>query len=57
MTLSDDNIVEVSLLKPMADEPGTPPTWEEEAALLGEEIKLPPIPGSSPEPAEWQYHS
>ena len=36
----------------MGDEHGTPPTPDEEAVLLGEEIKLPPVPGSSPKPVE-----
>ena len=52
MTLSGDDIVKASLLKPMADEPGRPPTLEEEAGLLGKAMKLPPVPGSSPEPAK-----
>ena len=29
------------------------PTLEEEVALLGKEIKPPPVPGSPPEPAKW----
>ena len=49
MTLSSDDIVEASLLKPMGDENKTCPTPEEEA----EETKLLLVPGSSPEPAEW----
>ena len=49
MTLSGDDIVEASLLKPMGEEHRTPPTMEEEAALLCEEIKLPQVPGSPPE--------
>ena len=40
-------------LKPMGDKHGTPPTPEEETVLLGEEIKLPPVPDSSAEPAKW----
>ena len=52
MTLSSDDIAEASLLKPMGEEHGTPTTPEEEAVLPGKEIKLPPVPGSSPEPAE-----
>ena len=52
MTLSSDNIVEASLLNPMGDECRTAPTLEEEAAHVGEEIKLPPVPGSSPKPAK-----
>ena len=52
MTLNSDNIVEVSLLKLMGDKHGTLHTLEEEAALLGEEIKLPPVPGSSPKTAK-----
>ena len=52
MTFSSDDIVGVFLLKSMGNEHRTPPTPEEEAALLGKEIKLPPVPGSSPEPAE-----
>ena len=36
----------------MGDKHGTLLT-SEEAALLGEEIKPPPSPGSSPEPAKW----
>ena len=52
MTLSSDDIVELSLLKPMGNKHRTPPTLEEEATLLGEEIKLPPVPGSSLEPAK-----
>ena len=52
MTLSGDDIVEASLLKPMGDEHATPPTPKKEAAPLGEETKLLPVPGSSPEPAK-----
>ena len=49
MTLSRDDIVEASLLKPTGEEHGTFHTPEEEAALLGKEIKLPLVPGSPPE--------
>ena len=52
MTLSSDDIIEASLLKPIADKPGTPPTPEEEAALLDEENKPPPVLGSFLEAAE-----
>ena len=38
MTLSGDDIVEASLLKPTEEEHGTSPTPEEEATLLSEEI-------------------
>ena len=53
MALSGINIVEASLLKPMGEEHRTPPILEEEVALLGKEIKLPPVPGSPPEPVKW----
>ena len=46
MTLSGDDIVEVSLLKPTGEEHGTSHTLKEEAALLGKEVKLPEVPGS-----------
>ena len=49
MTLSGNNIVDASLLKPTGEEHGTSPTPEEEAALLGREVKLPELPGSLPE--------
>ena len=52
MTLSGDDIVEASLLKPTGEEHGTLPTPEEETTLLGEEIKLPQLPGSPPERLE-----
>ena len=51
MTHSGDDFVEVSLLKPMRWTQHTP-TQEEEAALLGEEIKLPQVPGSPPRQLE-----
>ena len=44
MSLNEDDIVEASLLEPMGDELRTPPTLEEEAALLGEEPELPEAP-------------
>ena len=43
MILSGDDIMEVSFLKPMTGEPGTPPTPGEKDALLGKKIKLPPF--------------
>ena len=49
MTLSGDDIVETSLLKPTGEEHGTSPIPEEEATLLGEEIELPQVSGSLPE--------
>ena len=49
MTLRRDDIVGASLLKPIGEEHGTSSTLEEEAALLGEEIETPQIPGSLPE--------
>ena len=49
MTLSRDDIVEASLLKPTGEEHGTCPRLEEEAALLGKEIKPPQVPRSLPE--------
>ena len=49
MTLSGDDIIETSLLKPTEEECGTSLTSEEEAILLGEGIKLPQIPSSLPE--------
>ena len=52
ITLSSDDIVEVSLLKPMGEEHGTCLTLQEEATLLGEEIKPPPVPITSLEPTE-----
>ena len=45
MTPSRDDIVEASLLKPMGEECRMSPTPEEEATLLGEESKLPQVPG------------
>ena len=62
MTLSGDDIVKASLLKPTEEECGTTPTLEEEAILLGEEVELQEVPGSLPkwleipqfvEPAIW----
>ena len=44
MCLNWDEIVEAPLLEPMGDEPGTSPTLEEEATLLGEEQGLPEAP-------------
>ena len=49
MTLSRDDIVEVSLLTPIGEEHETSPTPVRETALLGKEIKLPQCPGSPPE--------
>ena len=49
ITLSEDDIMEASLLKPTEEECGTSPTLEEEAILLGEEVKPPEVPGSLPE--------
>ena len=46
MTLSGDDIMEASLLKPIEEEHGTSPTLEEEAILLSKEVVLPNIPGS-----------
>ena len=43
MTLSGNDIVEASLLRPTKEEYGTFPTPEEEAILLGEEIKMPQV--------------
>ena len=48
MTLSGDNMVVASLLKPTGEELGASPTLEEETTLLGEEIKPPQVPGSLP---------
>ena len=49
MTLSGDDIVEASLLKPMGEEPGNTPTLEEGTALLGKKIKPPQVPCSPQE--------
>ena len=57
MTLSGDDIMEASLLKPMADDQGTPPILEEEAALLGKEIKLPPSSRFLPRTCQVKHHS
>ena len=46
MTLSGDNIVEASILKPTEGECGTFLTLEEEVILLGKEVRLPEVPGS-----------
>ena len=40
MCLNGKEIVEASLLELMDDEPGTSPTLEEEATLLGEELEM-----------------
>ena len=40
-SLSEDNIVEASLLESMGDEFRASPTSEEEATLLGEDLELP----------------
>ena len=45
MTLSRDNIVKASLLKPTKEECGTSPTPEEEAILFGIETEPPQTPG------------
>ena len=37
MQLDSDDIIKASLLDPANDKPGTPPTLEEEAVLLGDE--------------------
>ena len=39
MWLGGDEIVEASLLGPANDGPGVPPTLEEEAVLLGDELE------------------
>ena len=57
MTLSGDNIIEASLLRPRKEEHGTSPTLEEEAILLGdnpETTSLPEHPEiyEQPEPSE-----
>ena len=52
MTLSSDDIVKVSLLKPTEQEHGTLPSLQE-AALLDKEIKPPQVPGSPPEQLEF----
>ena len=49
MTLRGDDIIEASILKPTKEEHGISPTPEEEAVVLGEEVKLPEVPGSLPE--------
>ena len=46
MTMSGDDIVEAFLLKLRGEEHRTLPTLEEEATLLGKEIKLPQVPRS-----------
>ena len=46
MTLSGDDIMVASLLKPTEEEHGTSPMQEEKAILLGEEVILPKVPGS-----------
>ena len=46
VSLSGDDIMEASLLQPTGDERGTSPTPEEEAILLGEEVKVPEAPDS-----------
>ena len=48
MTLSGDNIIETSLLKPTKQEHGTSPTLKEEAVLLGKEPKPPETPKPHP---------
>ena len=49
MILSKDDIVKASLLKPTEEECETYPPPEEEAILLGKEVKLPEVPSSLPE--------
>ena len=44
MSLSRENIVRAPFLRPTEEECGTSPTPEEEAILLGKEIKLPQVP-------------
>ena len=53
MTLSGDDIIEASLLKPTKEECGTSPTPEEEAILLGKYVGPPDVPGSLPECPEF----
>ena len=64
MTLSRDDIIEDSLLRPSEEECGTSPTPVEEAILCGEEPKLPETPKATslsecpeipepPESSEW----
>ena len=57
MTLSGDNIVEASLLKPTKEELGASPTLEEEAVLLSKEPETVSLPehleiSELPEPSE-----
>ena len=56
MTISGDDIVEASLLRPTKEDPGPSPMPEEEAALLGEGSKEPETPGSAPEHSEVPKH-
>ena len=49
MTLSGDDIVEASLLKPTGKEHGISSTPEEETAHLGKETELPQVLGSPTE--------
>ena len=44
MNLNGDDIVEASLLELIGNELRTSPTLEEDAALLGEELKPPEVP-------------
>ena len=56
MTISGDDFVEASLLRPTKEDPGPSPMLEEEAALLDEGSKEPETPGSAPEHPEVTKH-
>ena len=49
MTLSGDNVMEASLLRPAEEELGPSPTPEEETALLGEGDGPSEVPGPTPD--------
>ena len=49
MTLSEDDIMDASLLEATEEECSTSLTSEEEAILLGKEVKSPKDPSSLPE--------